>query len=100
MHFSGNINAHRVLVFCFIIIPLLQNAKLRFFDCHGPYILKMFGVLFCSSTISIKIMFFINNTGQWRRKVPKRVCVWGGGGGGHIFFTVILRQTYGKGPLR
>ena len=34
---------------------------------------------------------------QWRRKVPKRVCVWGGGGGGahkHVIYIPSVKNRY------
>ena len=33
---------------------------------------------------------------QWRRKVPKRVCVWGGGGGAHphVIYVPSVKNQY------
>ena len=43
---------------------------------------------------------FIFNSNQWRRKVPKSVCVWGGGGGGgggahrHVIYVPSVKNQY------
>ena len=43
------------------------------------------------------ITFIVHNQMQWRRKVPKSVCVWGGGGGGGTQTRNLC--NFGKEPI-
>ena len=48
---------------------------------------------YCNSDMKL----FHNIKYQWRRKVPKRVCVGGGGGGGahrHVIYVPSVKNQY------